>query len=323
MLFVPGGSNELFMQIPAVAIGVFLVSLIESPSSCPPTLRPAEPHSGGSSPTSTFFEQGMKWFIARVYAPVVAIAVRERYTTIAVGVGMLVLSIALLASGKLPFTFLPKIDADFVIVNARMPLGTPVERTAAVQERLLASLAETMDESGGPAVKESLYTVLGGRVGGFGPVAQASQNGSHLLGIQFELVPESERNVSATEFARRWRENTGDLAGIETISYTSEVGRASGAAVDVQLSHRNTELLGASLDLADTAVFTGEDIDRVAMASPSSTSNSPRPAAWVSPRPTSPDRPEPLFFAGGQQRGARGQVMVARGGTGHAPPWRP
>ena len=275
MLFVPGASGKLFMQIPAVAISVFLVSLIESLFVLPAHLSHAPRRTlfwRIVSTPSTVFERKLKWFIEHVYGPSVAFAVRERYTTIAVGLGMLVLSVATLVSGKLPFTFLPKIDADFVLVNARLPLGVPVERTAAVQERLLAALAETIDESGGPAIKESLYTVLGSQVGGFGPVRQAGENGGHLMGIQFELVPEGEREISATEFARRWRENAGDIAGLETISFKSEVGRATGAAVDVQLSHRNTAILdAASLDLAERLrSFDGvKDIDSgVAMGKP-------------------------------------------------------
>ena len=135
--------------------------------------------------------------------------------------------IVVVASGKLPFTFLPKIDADFVLVNARLPLGTPVERTAAVQDRLLNSMAVTIDETGGTSVVESVYVVLGSQVGGFGPVARAQQSGGHLLGIQLELAPEDARSISAGEFARQWRENAGDIAGLETISFKSEIGRST------------------------------------------------------------------------------------------------
>ena len=267
MLFVPGASGKLFMQIPAVAISVFLVSLIESLLVLPAHLshdpRPSLFWRIAGIP-SRHFGRGLEWAIERIYAPVVHVAVRHRYTTISVGVGMLVLALAVLGSGRLPFTFLPAIDADFVRVNARLPLGTPVERTRGVQDRLLSTMAEILDDSGGAEIAESVYTVLGSRVGGFGPVARTSTNGSHLMGIQLELVPESQRNISATEFARRWRDAAGDIAGIENITFTSEVGRATGAAIDLQLSHRNTEILeAASLDLAERLrSFTGvKDID--------------------------------------------------------------
>ncbi len=275
MLFVPGASGKLFMQIPAVAISVFLVSLIESIFILPAHLshapRPSLFWRLVGTPSRSF-GRGLRWFVDRVYAPVVAVATRARYTTISVGVGMLVLAIAVIASGKLPFTFLPKIDADFVLVNARLPLGTPVERTAAVQDRLLNSMAITIDESGGTSAIESVYVVLGSQVGGFGPVARAQQSGGHLLGVQLELAPEDARSVSAGEFARRWRENAGDIAGLETISFKSEIGRSTGAAVDVQLSHRDTGTLdAASMVLAERLQsFDGvKDIDSgVALGKP-------------------------------------------------------
>ena len=275
MLFVPGASGKLFMQIPAVAISVFIVSLIESlfilPAHLAHATRPSLFWRIVGVP-SKVFERGLKWFIARAYGPTVVLAIRQRYTTIAIGTAMLILSVAVIASGKLPFTFLPKIDADFVNVNARLPLGVPVERTIAVQERLLAALAETIDESGGQSVVRSIYAVLGSQVGGFGPVARSQSSGSNLIGIQFEMVPEADRDIDVTEFGRRWRENAGDIAGIETISFKSDIGRATGAAVDVQLSHRNPEILdAASLDLSKRLTsFNGvKDIDSgVALGKP-------------------------------------------------------
>jgi len=267
MLFVPGASGKLFMQIPAVAISVFAVSLIESLFVLPAHLSHAPKRTlfwRIISIPSRYFERGLFWFIRQIYAPIARFAVRQRYGTIAVALAMLTVTIATLVSGRLPFTFLPKIDADFVMVNATLPLGVPVDRTSAVQERLMASLAKTIDESGGPTIIDNVYGILGGRVGGFGPVQQASSNGSHLLGIQASLSTQDQRSISASEFSRRWRENTGEIAGIETISFKSETGRSSGAAIDVQLSHRDTAVLdAASIALAERIrVFAGvTDID--------------------------------------------------------------
>ncbi|RPG16544.1 MAG: efflux RND transporter permease subunit [Phycisphaera sp. TMED9] len=249
MLFVPGASGKLFMQIPAVAISVFAVSLIESLFVLPAHLSHAPKKTFFwriLSIPSQYFERGLFWFIRTIYAPIASFAVRQRYGTAAVAIAMLTVTIATIASGRLPFTFLPKIDADFVQANVTLPLGVPVERTIAVQERLMASLTKTIDESGGPSIIDNVYGVLGGGVGGFGPVRQAASTGSHRLGIQANLATQDQRSISATEFSRRWRENTGDIAGIETISFKSETGRSSGAAIDVQLSHRDTAVLDAA-----------------------------------------------------------------------------
>ncbi|MFB0985929.1 MAG: efflux RND transporter permease subunit [Phycisphaerales bacterium] len=267
MLFVPGASGKLFMQIPAVAISVFAVSLIESLFVLPAHLSHAPKRTlfwRVISIPSRYFERALFWFIRQIYAPIASFAVRQRYGTIAVALAMLTVTIATLVSGRLPVTCRPTIAADFVTENATLPLGVPVDRTSAIQERLMASLAKTIDESGGPTIIDNVYGVLGGSVGGFGPVQQASSNGSHLLGIQASLSTQDQRSISASEFSRRWRENTGEIAGIETISFKSETGRSSGAAIDVQLSHRDTAVLdAASIALAERIrVFAGvTDID--------------------------------------------------------------
>ena len=249
MLFVPGASGKLFMQIPAVAISVFIVSLIESLFILPAHL------SHVSAPSlfwriaaipSQFFGRGLRWFIDHVYAPVVETAGRQRYMTIATGTAMLMLATATLVSGKLPFTFLPNIEADWVQVNARLPLGTPVERTALVKERLLSSMALTIEEMGGAKVIESVYVVLGGRIGSFGPGRRSASSGGNIFGIQVELATQNELDVTAADFARIWREKTGDIAGLEAISFNSEIGQSSGSPVDVQLSHRDSNLLAAA-----------------------------------------------------------------------------
>ena len=267
MLFVPGASGKLFMQIPAVAISVFAVSLVESLFVLPAHLSHAPRATlfwRILSIPSTYFERWLHAFIRFAYRPVAMLATRNRYGTIAISVAMLVIAVATLVSGRIPFTFLPKIDADFVQVNAVLPVGVPVERTIEVQDRLLAGLAKTIEESGGVDVVDNVYGVLGGSVGGFGPVQQAGSSGSHRLGIQASLVTQDLRVVSAGDFSRRWRENTGRIAGLESISFQSETGRSGGAAIDVQLSHRDTTVLDlASLALAERlAEFAGvNDID--------------------------------------------------------------
>ncbi len=255
MLFVPGASGKLFMQIPAVAISVFAVSLVESLFVLPAHLSHAPRATffwKVLSLPSTYFERWLHAFVRNVYRPIATLATRNRYGTIAIAVSMLLIAVATLVSGRIPFTFLPKIDADFVRVNAVLPVGVPVERTIEVQDRLLAGLAKTIEESGGIDVVENVYGVLGGGIGGFGPVQQAASNGSHRLGIQASLVTQDRRAISAGEFSKRWRENTGRIAGLESISFQSETGRSSGAAIDVQLSHRDTTVLDlASLTLAE------------------------------------------------------------------------
>jgi multidrug efflux pump subunit AcrB len=255
MLFVPGASGRLYLQIPAVAISVFLISLIDSLFILPAHLS----HSPKRtlfwkivSLPSESFSRGLNLFIEKVYGPVVRFATREHYLTVSIGVTILILCVSVVLGGWIPFNFMPKIDADFVSVNARLPVGVPVDRTEDVQRQLLDSLQETIEQIGGLQSVENVQSVVGGQIMGMGPVARTQTNSANKLGIRVELAPEDERTVSANEFSRLWQENTGELVGLENLSFNSEIGRASGAAVDVQLSHQNREVLdAASLAVAD------------------------------------------------------------------------
>ena len=50
---------------------------------------------------------------------------------------------------------------------------------------------------------------------------------------------------SSTEFARRWREKIGDVAGARTLKFGFSTGPSAGAAVDVGLAHRDVRALAA------------------------------------------------------------------------------
>ena len=147
MLFVPGASAKLFMQIPAVAISVFAISLVESIFILPAHLSHAPKRTlfwRVVSIPSEQFGKGLQWTIDRLYAPTVKYATREHFLTIACGLAMLILCIGFIAGGRIPFSFLPNIEADFVAVSARLPVGVSAKRTETAQEQLLTALDKTI-----------------------------------------------------------------------------------------------------------------------------------------------------------------------------------
>jgi len=255
MLFVPGASGRLFLQIPAVAISVFAISLIESLFVLPAHLSHAPRRTlfwRIVSIPSASFGRGLDLFIDRIYRPVVRLATREHYLTISIGVGLLLLCVSTVVGGWVPFSFLPAIEGDTVTVNTRLPIGSPLERTEDVKRRLLHALDETIDESGGNSIVRNVQAILGGQVSGGGPVASRRYNNPNEIGIKVELAPESERAISAGDFGRRWESNAGEIAGIETMTFRSDIGNPAGAAIDIQVSHRDRGIIdAASVALAD------------------------------------------------------------------------
>ncbi|MBT4507141.1 efflux RND transporter permease subunit, partial [Desulfobacula sp.] len=74
-------------------------------------------------------EKILNVFIYSIYTPVLKYCVKNRYFTLAIGFGILIVSIGLLAGGHVPFVFFPKTDSNWIVSEIIYPLGTPFEAT--------------------------------------------------------------------------------------------------------------------------------------------------------------------------------------------------
>ncbi|MCH2140322.1 MAG: efflux RND transporter permease subunit [Phycisphaerales bacterium] len=251
MFFVPGGEGKLFMQIPAVTIAVFLVSLIESLFVLPAHLS----HQGADtafwrlvSAPSRLFGQGLQWTIHTLYRPSVYAAVKHRFVTIAVGLAMLSVSMGYIVGGHIPFTFLPDIDAGIVTARVRLPVG--VHRDEA--ERVRAALTDAADEviaglDEGSYVDGHISTI-GAALSAFGPHGGGGgSGGTSVVSAMLEIGAGSE--ISGSEFADQWRKAVGDLTGIESFVLDARIG-PSESAIEIQLSHSNREILDSAAEAA-------------------------------------------------------------------------
>ena len=269
LFFVPGSSGKLFMQIPAIVVPVLLISLVESLFVLPAHLSHGHRTNWFWETVGRpqrFFGAKLEWFIHHVFARQLEAATRHRYLTIGVAVAVLVLSVGVVAGGVIKFSFIPKIDSDIITAQAALPYGAPIERTRAVQERMLQAAREALDANGGRDIAMGIYTQLGTPLMGPGPDHGfgAGGGGSHLAAVQLELVPSEQRDISGVEFSRAWREATGEIAGLENLTFEAAIGGGGGAAVDIQLSHADRGLLeAAARDLAEAiGGFAGvNDID--------------------------------------------------------------
>ncbi|MEM7164227.1 MAG: efflux RND transporter permease subunit [Planctomycetota bacterium] len=269
LFFVPGSSGKFFRQIPAVVVTVFTISLIESLF-----ILPA--HLGHRTKDTLFwrivgwpnktFDRGLRFVIERVYAPSLKVILHWRYAMIALCICCLLLAVGLVGSGRLQFSFLPRIDTDLVNVSARLPFGVPVESTRQVQDRLLASLDEALERHGGREILRGVYTQIGAGLPQRGgrPDNGSSSGGSHILNMQAFLVSAGGRSVGGIEFANSWREATGTIPGLESVSFQAQIGVGGGSPIDVELSHTSVETLErAATELAAVLADYGgvSDID--------------------------------------------------------------
>ncbi len=284
LLFIPGTSGKFFGVIPTVVICVLAISLVESLLVLPahlghrgnmgaalvrfflwpfsPSVRKPLPPLGDDDPDppkgpilraieapGRRFSALLEWVIDRSYRPSVRFAIRRRYLTVAVALAVLVATLGFLRSGRLPFTFLPKTDADRITAQATLPFGSAVESTERVRDHLEAAAQRAIDRFSPEAV-EGVFTLIGGKVAaGFGPMtASPGGTGGHMTGVQVFLVPSDQRDFSAGQFASAWREEAGEVPGVDTLGFVFATGPGAGAAITVELSHSDVPTLEAAAD---------------------------------------------------------------------------
>ncbi len=237
LFFVPGASGNIFRQIPAVVVSVFVISLVESLFILPAHLAHArEP--GRLMQLLGAPNRAVAWlfdrFSERLYAPFVHFALHQRYFIPAAGVAMLLITAGVLGGGLIRTSFLPRVDSDLAQASARLPVGVPIESTREVQRILEAAARETEEALGGDVIS-GIFTKIGGMGG------SASE-----LSIQAALRPPEDRAVGGIEFNKRWRQIAGDVVGVDALSFSGRSFGPSGKAVDVQLAGEDQAALEAA-----------------------------------------------------------------------------
>ena len=252
LLFLPGSLGQIFSVIPVIVISVLLISLAEALFILPSHLA----HAGGETTGILGFinrqqgkvARGMEWLIEHAYRPAVTAAVRWRYLTLSITLTLFVVVVGVLASGRIEFTFFPKVDGDTVTAQIRMPVGTPMANTREVRQQLEAAMWRVVERNGGRKIVRGQLTQIGSSIG-LGPGGGGGgSGGAEVLDVALFMVPTDSRAITSSVFAQQWREEAGDLVGVRSVGFVFNIGPQSGQPIDVQLSHRDTETLSQAAD---------------------------------------------------------------------------
>ncbi len=267
LFFIPSSIGGIVGQIPIIVISVLVFSLIESLLVLPNHLSHLPPPRGGSSGRKPHavnriqsrVEAGLKWVIEGPLDRSLQVATGRPGTVIAVGVAMIIVSVAMIPAGIIRVDFMPAVEADLVTASLEMPEGTPVQRTSEVAGRLesvgyatIERLAAESDEGVEDLVTGVNVTIgLPARQSGpGGDAASATRPRANIAAVEFKLVSPDERDISATEVQQAWRESVGPLPEAKSLTISAEL-ISFGAPVHVELSHPDPDRLGA---IGDTLV---------------------------------------------------------------------
>ncbi len=261
MFFVTGVMGKFMAVIPVAVIATLLVSLGESIFVLPCHL--AHPHNGffkvirvltyplwpvgrllgwANGKTTILLEQ----FADKIYMPALRYSLKHPVAPLSVLAFASLLTLGAIRGGIVPFNLFPKTDSKFIVAKIKFPDGTPMSitdrATKQIEEAAREVNREVAKEHAAKAKKtiEEIYPDRGledrgplvmtfRQVGEItsanGPAGEQGAVGSHAGQIFLELHDTTIREINSLEFIRRWREKSGEIAGVDSLSFGSvEIG---------------------------------------------------------------------------------------------------
>jgi len=284
ILLLEGPMGAFFNAIGAVVVFCLIASLIESQLILPGHLahRKTSGYLGEGTLLVEFWRRfqgsiasSMERFAKHTYRDALVKVLNYRYATWATATGVIILTVALMMSGRVIFQFMPGVEGDIIYGSIQMPEGVAVaitEDAAGKLEQAAMELSRELDEelvalkaSGkAPATTErvvdNILTVIGQRAARGGPPSDGSgPGGSHIAEVVMNLTPFFDRGELSSEVIRdRWRDKVGEIPDALELTFVSDVFSA-GEAINFRLEGRNEQNLQiASTELrAELARYPG------------------------------------------------------------------
>ncbi|MBN2137358.1 MAG: efflux RND transporter permease subunit [Sedimentisphaerales bacterium] len=268
LAYTSGIMGKFLRVIPIVVVSVLTVSLLEALLILPAHLSGKADAKKGiirrvTDRINRWTGRGLSRFVEGPFADFVHKAVEWRYVTLAVGIAIFVTTIGFIAGGYIKVVFFDSVEADNMVATLTMPQGTPFEQTRRIIENIEACALKAIDEfekkrpeNAFPLLKH-ISTAVGfhpaAARGGPGHSDLTSSVAAHLAEVNVELLSGEERDVSSTVIKNRWREIVGEIPGVSSLSFMSEL-MSTGDAIDIELSHQNFDSLLAAAEALKTVV---------------------------------------------------------------------
>jgi multidrug efflux pump subunit AcrB len=259
LMFLAGIMGKFIAVMPMAVIIILIVSLGEALIILPAHLKHALKRSEKKTAKLNSWHVRLRervdgilqTTIKRLYTPAINYVVKNRYFAFSIGIGVLIISLGIVAGGYVPFVFFQKGESDWLIAEINYPLGTPVSLTEEAAQHLETKAFELntafpdFSKENGDVIQNTFALV------GLIPRRdwKPPQIGSHVGEVWVELVTSGERQgISTNAILNRWRSQAGELPGVERLAFFSLEGGPAGNAVEIQLSGEDFDQLSLAAD---------------------------------------------------------------------------
>lgn len=234
VMFIPGAMGKFWWPFPVVVIVVLFLSLFEALYILPAHLA----HTGSEHRTrfgkavherQQIIANALNRFVENRYRPFIERCLKFRYVTISAAISALIIAGAYGASDHMGMIMMPRVSADEIEAGVRLPVGTTLEQAAKVANEITESTHRMFDE-------HNLYEAAEG--------IKTNVRGKNFVDVEIVMLPPDEREMRAAEVIDLWRDQIGDIEGVDQITFEAERGPGGWRDdISVDLSHTNTELL--------------------------------------------------------------------------------
>ena len=234
LLFIPGVTGKYWWPLPAVVIVVLAVSLFEALF-----ILPA--HLGHSSKKNPFqmtkklegwqqaFSKKFQHFIDTYYREFLEACLRNRYISLSTAIALLLVIGGYGYSDHMGLVLMPEQPADEIEAGVGLPVGTTNEQAALVAEDVTNATYRMFEEYNLFEEAEGIKTNV---------------RGQSFIDVEIVMKPPAERSMSTQEVIELWRDNIGDIPGVDQINFEAEAGPGGYLPdISVDLSHSDIGVL--------------------------------------------------------------------------------
>jgi multidrug efflux pump subunit AcrB len=234
LMFIPGQTGKFWKPLPVVVIVVLSVSLFEALLILPAHLGHVSRNSFSLvgkriRDWQKRFSHRFSHFIQTRYKPFLELCLRNRYITLSVALAILIVVGGFGLSDHMGMIMMPEVSADEIEAGVRLPVNTTPEQAAKFAREITDSTHRMFREHDLWKVAEGIKTNV---------------RGQNFIDVEIVMKPPDQRDMSAQEVIELWRDEIGDIEGVDQITFEAERG-PGGARQDisVDLSHSNIDVL--------------------------------------------------------------------------------
>jgi multidrug efflux pump subunit AcrB len=231
LLFIPGETGKYWWPLPVVVIVMLAVSLLEALYILPSHVT----HKAKTKSNQLvqrlergqrYIAEGFAHFVNRFYEPFLDRCLRNRYVTLSASLAILIIIGGYAWSDHMGMILMPEVAADEIEAAVRLPVGTTTEKAAKVASEITQSTQRMFEE-------HNLYVVAEG--------IKTNVRGKDFVDVEIVMKPPDQRDMTAKQMIDLWRENIGDIQGVDQITFEAERG-PGGARQDISIDISHPEI---------------------------------------------------------------------------------